>query len=170
MEKVWIDLDDEIERIQSSDEYIYIKLGIKEIDPSLIVALSRELNQDKLESLRERVQEHGWRDVSPRDLDLILMPNGKYAVDGGGNHRAFLSNELGIKQIKADIGTFMKKDHLTAEQLAYIEARERERSTIFKEIRREKDEEKKSELSYKVEDINKELDDFLLEIYYKVNP
>ncbi|MEK5357987.1 hypothetical protein [Paenibacillus sp. FSL L8-0709] len=46
MDKEWLDLDEEIDRIRYGNEYIYLSLGMKSVNPLKVVALSRELDQD----------------------------------------------------------------------------------------------------------------------------
>ncbi|MEK3917209.1 hypothetical protein [Paenibacillus sp. FSL H7-0331] len=107
-DKVWIDLDDVLEKLQDSSRYIYVDLGVQVVYPTEIVALSRELSPRKLKRLHLSVMENGWQDICPADLSLLKIPDGRYAVDDGGNHRAYISNELGIKEIKASVGTYIE--------------------------------------------------------------
>ncbi|MGM1044770.1 MAG: hypothetical protein ACQEXX_01350 [Bacillota bacterium] len=141
MSKKWIDLDGEIERLGMDEDYIYVNLGIQTVDPSLIVALSRELDQDKLDRLRESISSNGWQDIAPSTLNLLLMPDGKYAVDSGGNHRAVVSNELGIKEIRASIGTCIHKSSFYALELEHIENNNGLLRKLYREIRQTEKEE-----------------------------
>lgn len=167
MPKIWIDLDDEIEELGQSDEYFYINLGIKTIDPRKIVALSRELDRNKLNALREKIRQNGWQDIMPSTLSLLLMPNGTYAVDSGGNHRAVASNEFGIKTIQADVGTYMIKSLLTNEELSTIEEKERMRTNIFRQHKKERNEERRFNLFHESQIISESIDEIKLGAYYR---
>lgn len=167
MSKIWIDLDEEIEELSQSDDYFYINLGIKTIDPTKIVALSREPDRNRLNSLREKIRQNGWQDIMPRTLSLLLMPNGTYAVDSGGNHRAVTSNEFGIKSIQADVGTYMNISLLTNEELSNIEEKERMSTNILRQYKQEKNEERRFNLIHEAQIISESIDEIKLGAYYR---
>ncbi|MEK5183270.1 hypothetical protein [Paenibacillus sp. FSL P4-0288] len=168
MHKEWLDLDDEIDQIRYSNEYIYLSLGINSVNPLNVIALSRELDQDKLEKVRSLVIKDGWLNLDPRNaVRLLLMPNGSYVVDGRGNHRVYVCNERGIDNIRAKVGTYMKKDCLTNEELDKHENYKAELSLLAKKIRRENNEELKAEYEDQQADLIKNHKDWLLQIYYE---
>lgn len=169
MSKKWIELDDKTLRIPFNEDYICIDLGIQTIDPQLIVVLSRTLKEVRLERLRNSIQKNGWLNFSPNALDLILLADGKYAVGRDGNHRAFMSNELGISTIQATISTYVKKDRFTEEELLFIEKIESMQSELYRRITKEKDSTRKSRLSKEIIELNKQLDLYKRETYYRIS-
>lgn len=56
-----------------------------------------------MQLLKEKVEKYGWNDPFPQSLHLVKLPSDEYAVESGGNHRAILSNELGLTEIRASI-------------------------------------------------------------------
>ncbi|MGE5705056.1 MAG: hypothetical protein ACM32O_21210 [Clostridia bacterium] len=84
-----------------------IECGVLEIDPRKIIALDLDYNDIKddykMKELKESVKKNGWTNQNPQTLCLLEFPNGEYVVNGGGNHRAVLSNELGLKGIQATV-------------------------------------------------------------------
>lgn len=170
--KRWLNLDDEIEEIQNSDRYFELNLGIQSVNPTHIVALSRKLDQTRLETLREKIKTHGWQDLTPFDLELILMPDQKrYAVSSGGNHRAYLSNEFGIERIEADVVTYLAKSELTNEQIYYVDKLQIEKSDLYKSFRKLRSSKLKVgrlDITTRINDIDKEITDYLRKIYWKL--
>lgn len=85
--------------------YDVVDLGITWINPKDIIGLLfpvKEIkNDEKIQRLRQLVNSNGWDDKTPSDLHLYFLPNGKFTVATGGNHRSYLSNELNIPKIKA---------------------------------------------------------------------
>lgn len=162
--KKWLDADRLIEKYDDP-KYIHVDIGINTIDPSKIVALSRELDDFKLKRLRENVAKNGWQDKSPMDFMLFKTPDGKFAVGGGGNHRAFLSNEMGLNEVKAQVTTVFLKSQFSSEQLVKYEYYNEAISDLHKKIRNEKDEEKRYELIDEVTDLGIEKSEFLYSVY-----
>ncbi|MFF2834273.1 hypothetical protein ACFVSK_21115, partial [Cellulosimicrobium cellulans] len=118
--------------------------------------------------LRNSIQKNGWQDFSPYGLDLILLADGKNAVGRDGNHRAFISNELGINSIQATISTFVNKEKFTEEELLFIEKIESMQSELYRHIIKEKDNKEKSRLSKEIIELNNELDLYKREAYYRI--
>jgi hypothetical protein len=91
-------------------------VGICLIDPTNIIALSRPYeqicNDSNMQYLRESVAKRGWQDPHPQTLHLLRLPEGQYTVSSGGNHRAILSNELGLKEIKSLISVLIPQSFL----------------------------------------------------------
>ncbi|UJF34837.1 hypothetical protein [Paenibacillus hexagrammi] len=90
------------------DNYLRCELGICDINPKDIVGLSlwppEELfNDEYMRFLYDSVLKLGWRDSVPCDLNLELLPNGKYTVSSRGNHRAILARAMNIPRIKANV-------------------------------------------------------------------
>ncbi|MEK5357988.1 hypothetical protein [Paenibacillus sp. FSL L8-0709] len=95
------------------------------------------------------------------------MPNGSYVVRSGGNHRVYVCNERGIDNIRAKVGTYMKKDCLTNEELDKHENYEVELSLLAKKIRIEKNVELKAGYEDQQADLIKNHKEWLLQIYYE---
>ncbi|MED5101060.1 hypothetical protein P9858_13120 [Niallia circulans] len=80
---------------------------IKTINPERIIAINdvyeypEILNDYKMKKIREKVEIDKWKDEVPQTFCLLELPNGDLLVNGNGNHRAVLTNELGIKSAKA---------------------------------------------------------------------
>jgi hypothetical protein len=121
--KKWKHIDDLL--TDGSNVYQSCELGIVELNPQKIVALSLSeqevLNSGKLERLRESITKVGWVDYSPGDLHLILFPNGYYSVCSGGNHRTYLANKLGIPKIKASVTLIIPNELINKEIINKIE-------------------------------------------------
>lgn len=77
------------------------------MDPSRFIALSSDYemvcDDYRMRQLRDKVNKNGWNDPDPSTLKLTRLPHGDYVVDGFGNHRALLANEMGLKQIFANV-------------------------------------------------------------------
>lgn len=73
-------------------------LGIIKIDPERIIALNLDVDDIKddrrMKKLKDSVKSKGWTNEGPYGFALLQFPNGDLAVNGGGNHRAYLSKEL----------------------------------------------------------------------------
>ncbi|RRJ54847.1 hypothetical protein EHV15_35325 [Paenibacillus oralis] len=97
-------------------KYYQVELGIQTVRPKKIIALSRSIDEDKLNRLREKVEKDGWKDISPETILLWKLPNGALIVNGEGNHRAYYSRIEGIKEIKATVSLIIDMSKLTKEQ------------------------------------------------------
>lgn len=169
MEKIWIDLNGEIHNLHESGDYLSVELDIQIINPASILSLSRELDQARLEALRKSIRENGWLDLSPNSIGLIMMPDGRYAVSSGGNHRAFVSNEFGIKEIKARVTAYLSKSLVNELDKIIIKEEKKEIDKLFKTYRLEFDKEIKSEIYQKISDKEKKLNDYMVGIFQRVN-
>ncbi|PQP80243.1 hypothetical protein C0Q44_27910 [Paenibacillus sp. PCH8] len=69
----WKSSDSLIEEYESSGLYMSIELGIRMIDPKSIIALSRIPVESQLESLRNKVNKHGWKDPTPEGCTLYFF-------------------------------------------------------------------------------------------------
>jgi hypothetical protein len=100
--KRWLNFEEAVDRYKPFHTVYY---GIIDIHPKDIIGLSlpeKQIKNDhKMLKLRELVSNNGWNDPHPSDLHLYHLPNGKFTVCSGGNHRSFLANELMIPKIKA---------------------------------------------------------------------
>lgn len=67
------------------------------------------LSDKKMAWLKEQVKKNGWHDPHPETLDLYLLPNRKYIVSYGGNHRPVLANKLGIYEIQTNVEIIIPK-------------------------------------------------------------
>ncbi|OMD87541.1 MULTISPECIES: hypothetical protein [Paenibacillus] len=168
MTKEWIDLDEEIEALSLDENYIYVKIGVQTVNPSLIVALSRELDPVRLENIRDKIRENGWIDRSPKDFNLILMPSGVYAVANGGNHRAVASNEFGIKEVQADVGTYIKKELFYESEMEEISYCGNQRKPLHKLLRTEKDMDKRDEIYNQLFKLTKREDEIKMSVYNRL--
>lgn len=101
----------------SEGRFETVSIGIVEVNPQKIVALNLDYhdieNDYKMKRLKEKVKQNGWIDVQPQDLCLLQLPNGDLLVNGGGNHRAVLSNEFGLTCIKADVFKVIDLDKIS---------------------------------------------------------
>lgn len=118
----WLYFDDVLRPYGS---YRILNVGVSQVNPSDIVALSISVNDvltsGKLQKLEKKIKENGWKDVSPVDLHLIKMPNSKYTVESGGNHRAYYSRMNGIKLIKAFVDVLIPYEMINPNILSNIE-------------------------------------------------
>jgi len=88
--------------------YFQFDCGICTVPTKDILGLSlwppaELLSDSKMGHLRESVNRKGWNDPYPGDLNLRRLPNGVYTVCEGGNHRPLLADELGIREIQANV-------------------------------------------------------------------
>jgi hypothetical protein len=85
--------------------YDIVDFGLIWVDPIKILGLCHPVKKvksdSKIQRLRESVTKNGWNDEHPRDLHLYYLPNKKFTVSTGGDHRSYLSNELNIPKIQA---------------------------------------------------------------------
>lgn len=106
-------------------KYISVDAGVRSIDPSRIIALSLPyediVTDHKMNNLRNSVDQYGWENRNPRSISLMRLPNGDYIVDGGGNHRAVVTNEKGIKQIQASVTVIMPGDQIDPQTISNAE-------------------------------------------------
>ncbi|KAF6633895.1 hypothetical protein HFE01_06695 [Paenibacillus sp. EKM10P] len=122
----------------------------------------------KLERLRMKIINNGWQDESPTDFNLIKTLDGNYVVDGGGNHRAYLSNELEIKEVKARVWSHVELNKLSKEEFDQYKIYKDEISGFYKQFKIYKirgDEEKQFEFLHKAGKLEEKLKAFLLKIY-----
>ncbi|MGG4467385.1 hypothetical protein ABER68_05005 [Paenibacillus alvei] len=86
-------------------------LGIIEVDPERIIALSldeEDIKDDhRMKKLKASVKTNGWTNEAPQGFSLLQFPNGDLVVNGGGNHRAYLSKKLKgkgkLQYVKANV-------------------------------------------------------------------
>ncbi|GKU80789.1 hypothetical protein [Niallia sp. NCCP-28] len=112
--KRWVLFD---QAVRPYKPYVTVDLGITSISPKNIIGLTfptKKIKSDaKLTDLRKSVELKGWNDRSPADLHLFLLPNGKYTVATGGNHRSYLSNKLEIPKIQAMVSILIPEKYMT---------------------------------------------------------
>lgn len=117
-DKKWLNIDELLTKYPTHECY---HLGIQEVDPSKIIGLSRspkEIAIDaEMSSLKEKVKLNGWNDPAPEGLHLIKFPDFTYSVCNGGNHRAYLANQLHIKLISAYVDVLIPKTSLSSNAL-----------------------------------------------------
>lgn len=156
----WID--------SNPDKYLSIELDIQTVDPQKIIALSRVLDQSKLNRLRQLVMENGWQHLHPGTISLIKFPDDSYVVYAGGNHRAVLSNELGIKEIKAQVTAIVDKSLLTETQLNNILNYEVKIEELHEDIRKEKNTGRKLKKIDKLDSLEREKANYMYQIYQQL--
>ncbi|PIC87996.1 hypothetical protein CSV72_02275 [Sporosarcina sp. P20a] len=119
MKKVWGDSDviaTEFFDINKDREIKRLKGEIIEIDPSKIVALASNYSYEtvfqdnKMKKLIASVKKNGWINEGLNSFSLVMFPNGNMVVGSGGNHRAVLANELGLKSVKAFVSKIVYCD------------------------------------------------------------
>lgn len=169
MKKIWIDLNEEIHNLHVSGNYLPVELDIQTINPASIVSLSRELDQTRLEGLRRSIRENGWLDLSPSTIDLIMLPDGRYIVSSGGNHRAVVSNEFDIKEIKAKVTAYLPKSLLNEANEIFIEEEKKVKDDLYKIYRLETDWEIRSKIYQEISNIDQKLNDYLVGIFQRAN-
>lgn len=116
----------------NNKEYILVELGIQKVNPNSIVGLSRELDEGRVSSLRKTIESSGWKDIHPNSIHLVKLSTDEYLVCNGGNHRAFLSRELGVPEIKAQVSTFLNVSSLSDLQLNKLIEFEKEIDALYK--------------------------------------
>ncbi|MUV38767.1 hypothetical protein JNUCC1_02638 [Lentibacillus sp. JNUCC-1] len=111
--------------INSYHEFDTVDYGIAWVDPRDIIGLSlnpnKIKNDEKMKKLKSSVYANGWTNESPFTLHLCKLPNGKYTVSNGGNHRAYLSNKLKTPHIQALVTIIIPKNLIPEEIKAQIE-------------------------------------------------
>jgi hypothetical protein len=132
--KKWLD-SDIILKEYDNEEYQECDYGVTNIDPRRIIALSRQCDEHKLESLRKKVQAYGWNDPNPQTLDIYRLPTGDYVVASGGNHRAVLSNELGLKSIPAAVTVLLPVSEIPSHIMDRIAELDRTRRQLWLMLR-----------------------------------
>lgn len=100
-------------------DYVTTNHKIEKINPQKIIGITPTykypdiLNDRKTLRLKEKIEKFGGWDndeFKARSLALIELPTGNYIVDGGGNHRAVLSKELGMTEITAFVRKLIPKE------------------------------------------------------------
>ena len=109
--------------VKEYENYYFYDYGEHTVYVSDIIGLSYEgvLSQEKLNRLYESIKVNGYYFKRYSDLHLVLMPDGKYSVCSGGNHRPYLAKKLGIKKIKCVIEILIPKNILTKKQIKKCE-------------------------------------------------
>lgn len=100
--------------IYPDGSYYILNIGIRKVETKDIIGLSlwppeKLVIDKKMKRLRSSVVEKGWHDPNPEDLHLYLIPEGKFTVSTGGNHRSILADELKISRIEAFISLVVPK-------------------------------------------------------------
>jgi len=109
---------DEFFKGKDRNDYVTTEHRIKKISPQKIIGITPTyrypdiLNDRRTQKLKTNIQRFGGWDndeFKARSLRLIELPNGNYVVDGGGNHRAVFSKELGMTEITAFVRKLIVK-------------------------------------------------------------
>jgi hypothetical protein len=136
--KQWGDSDAILEEFMNED-YQECEYGTTDIDPRKIIALSRPyeeiIHDKKIESLRKKVQIHGWDDPCPQTLHVYRLPTDDYVVGSGGNHRTVLSNELGLTSIQAEVTVFLPRSEIPQHIIDRLTDLDRISRELWKELR-----------------------------------
>ncbi|WP_029517957.1 hypothetical protein [Paenibacillus polymyxa] len=169
MVRQWLDSEKVIDQIQDSGNYISVELGVLTVNPAKIIGLSRKLEDEDLKYLRQKIKNEGWRDIEPRGIGLILIPQeDKFIVYYGGNHRAIICNELNITEIKAHITAYIDKRKMNFKENIIIQARKSQVSKLYKRMRKYKDITKRTEIGIKVGRIEEKLEEYKREVYLRI--
>lgn len=136
--KRWISFE---RAIKPYDNFFSVDYGISWVNPQDIIGLSlnprKVKNGEKTKQLRDSVALNGWTNQSPFTLHLYRLPNGKFTVGNGGNHRAYLSNKLKIPRIRALVTIVIPANLISEEQRSQLEdfaLKEREFDLKAKEV------------------------------------
>ncbi|MGG3943362.1 hypothetical protein ABEV54_18205 [Peribacillus psychrosaccharolyticus] len=109
---IWFKSEDLIEDFQNKNKGRCITTSVSKIEtiyPQRIIGINENydypdiLDDYKMQKLKKSVKEKGWTNEGLMGFDLLKFPNGDMVVNGAGNHRAVLSKELSIVEIKANV-------------------------------------------------------------------
>jgi len=129
----WLMFD---EVVEGYSPYRIANLGSRYINPRNIIGFSLSekeiLNSGKLMYLSENVKVQGWKPIHLQDFELILLPNGKFTVGNGGNHRAYLSKQLTLESIPAHIEVLIPQNLMSESTIKKIKELEEEQSIYDK--------------------------------------
>lgn len=108
---------------QMEDYYLYFH-GCPYVYSDEIIGLSYEgvLSQEKLDRLYHSIMQQGYQYERYQDLHLVYLPNKKYTVATGGNHRPYLAKLLGIKRIIGLVDILIPKSILTEDEIEECES------------------------------------------------
>mgnify|MGYP007039426196 CR=1 FL=1 len=162
----YADSDVLIQEFESNNKYLSIELGLQEVDPRLIIGLSRVPVESQLEDLLSKVQEMGWNDPTPQGVQLQMFPNGKYVVHSGGNHRAVVSRELNIPSIHASVTAYLAEEKISKEEYIIIEETRQKLDDLKGKVRllpMGDIEQVAAEITY----YEQELNDYLMTLYFR---
>jgi hypothetical protein len=137
--KQWHEYDELMGSLEETGYHIYDE-GVLSVKTADIIGLSlwppEDLfNDSKMKMLKHSVETNGWHDPLPYDLNLTLMPNGKYTVCEGGNHRALLSSVLGIESIKAYVSVAVPFHVMTDTAIKWVNHFENQIQVLRKEAK-----------------------------------
>lgn len=109
--------------VKGYGEYYLYHYGDHTVYVEDIVGLSYEgvLSQEKIERLYESIKKDGYYFERYADLHLVLLPNKKYSVCTGGNHRPYIAKKFGMKKIKCNAEILIPKNYLSEEEIAICE-------------------------------------------------
>lgn len=119
--KITEEIIKEFKEENSAGSFQTFEMGIIDIDPSNIIALNFPvediINDEKMQRLKTSVESNGWTNENPGGFSILQFPNGDLAVNGGGNHRGYLSKSLKEKGelefVKADVLKVVNLDSLS---------------------------------------------------------
>lgn len=157
-----------IQEYESNKKYLSIELGLQEVDPCLIIGLSRVPVESQLEDLFSKVEEMGWKDPAPQGMHLQMFPDGKYVVNSGGNHRAVVSRELNIPKIQASVTAYLAEETLSKEENIIIEET-RQQLDDLRVKRRLLPMEDRELITKEINYYEQEIDAYLKALYFSYN-
>ena len=133
-----IKMDDELLSIY--EPYRIANIGNRFIDPDKIIGFSlsesKILDSGKLPILEEKISEQGWIPKHLSDFELILLPDGKFTVGNGGNHRAYLSKKLKMKSVPAYIEVLIPEINISESTKIQIKDLEQDKIEIIKQVKK----------------------------------
>lgn len=122
------------ELLEIYEPFRNVNIGHRYINPDDIIGFSLTendiLTSGKLQDLQEKIDEKGWLPKHLSDFELILLPNGKFTVGNGGNHRAYLSKKLKISSVPANIDVLIPEKNISESTYIQIQELEQEKSEI----------------------------------------
>ena len=111
--------------LEQYNPYHILNYGLSWVKPQDIYALSLPLKtvrcDKKSQRLKASVIANGWNDQYPSDLHLCRLPNGLFVVASGGNHRAYLANQLKIPLIQAYVSILLPNKFVSKGTIESVE-------------------------------------------------
>lgn len=118
--------------------FVTVEYGVIPVPVDDIIGLSLPVskirNSEKMKELRVSVKQKGWIDDDSEDLHLYRLPDGKYTVASGGNHRIFLSHQIDKQKINAMVSLLIPESYIPENIKAKIKDYEDKEKTYQIEV------------------------------------